>query len=222
MTEKDLRNAIRQQLAEAFTTAHAVDRTLERFLNQADIRPEVPHEVYELIMQNMTWVKQNIKFNPDKGYQVHLMNLPNFYQHWEPGKDEASSQGDMVYALIRKNKIVSVFFRRKPQRFKLMPAVDEEVSVEQLMSLPKAKDGKVHFNTMPQKQGPGSRKKYVLDLPVVTIQGKEWFVDEEKNRIIYTKNIKRTLGIDDALEQLPEEEAEKIFDQSSWVYPETD
>lgn len=222
MTEKDLRNAIRQQLAEAFATAHAVDRTLERFLNQADIRPEVPYEVYERIMQNMTWVKQNVRFNPDKSYQVHLINLPQFYQHWEKGNHEASSQGDMVYALIRNNMIVSVFFRRKPQRFHLMPAVDEEVSVEQLMSLPQAEDGKVHFSTMPQKPGSGSRKKYVLDLPVVTLQGKEWFVDEPNGIIIYTKNIKRTMDIDDALEQLPEEEAEKIFDQSSWIHPEQD
>lgn len=207
---------------EVISTVHATERTMERLLNHADIRPEFPETLYEEITKRINWIQENVEFDINRAYQIHLANLGGFFQHWETGKHEASSQGDMVYALIRNNSIISIFFRRKPQRFRLMPGVDEEVSFEQLQSLSEKEGGKFTFSSLPKLPGEGKRDKYVLNLPFVNILGKEWFIDEDNQQLIKVKNINRSISINNALELFPEDEAEKIFNPLTWTYPNKD
>lgn len=213
-----LRKIIRRILFESIDTKHVIDRTSERLLNQADIRPKFPESLYEVVIDRVNWIRSNVEFNPKKSYQVHIANLPNFFQHWELGKDEASSQGDMVYILVRKGALISIFFRRKPQRGRLMIGVDEETSYDYLKNQSTKDGGKVYFDKSVESQGKGQRKKISLDMPTVNLSGKNYFIDEPNEQVIYTKNIERTITFDDVLNTFPEEEAMKIFDQDYWSW----
>ncbi|MDG1949704.1 MAG: hypothetical protein P8J32_02675 [bacterium] len=215
-----MNNQLRKLIREAVRTVHAYERTRERLFNAADIRPAFPSSYHDSVMNKIRWVQEHVQFDKAKSYQIHLFNLPSFYQHWERGESEASSQGDMLYLLVRNNKIVSVFFRRKPQRGKLMPQVDYEVNVSMLEDMVEQNGGnKIPFSKPPAKQGSGSRKKVQMELPIVVLRGKPWYIDEPNGILIYSKNTKKTISIDDALDTLPEEEAEKLIDSSYWEMP---
>jgi hypothetical protein len=47
-----------------------------------------------------------------------------------------------------------------------------------------------------------------LDLPVVELNGQKWFVDVPNENLIYTKNTKKTISIND----LDEKHLEKVID----------
>ena len=61
-----------------------------------------------------------------------------------------------------------------------------------------------------KKSKSGSRKKIDLDLPKVKIGGKDWYIDEPNEELIYSKNIKKKISFDRLSEKQFEELIELI------------
>jgi hypothetical protein len=212
----DIRKEIRAILMEVFTevvpSGHFYDRTKER-LNIINTRPEFD---YNTISSEIELLK-NINFPTGRSYAIKLKRFPVTYVSKNP-EGGPPSIGDEVWAVVRDNdsgsgnRITTIFFRNSRQQGQVKDA-DITVNIKTLKDLynnsEKKSDGTVDFSLNRGIKSPqGQKKKFELDLPVVELDGKNWYIDIPNEMLIYTKNTKKTIPIGD----LDEKYFEKVID----------
>jgi hypothetical protein len=220
-----------QIIKEAETDGHALERLEERFLDKNYLevgyekegtvgkyqiigKYKLPEETKNKILNNFKKVEET-KFPLSKSYGIKLDTIfidPNkidYYNNfnYEVIKnknllfvdDSTKSNGNEIYVIVRQNMIQTIYFAKS-----YIKQTTEKLNVDNIIK----NIDKATFKQNKTKKG-NSRKKISLDLPIVTISNKEYYLDEPNNKIIYTKNIKKEQDID----SLKENELEELMNQ---------
>lgn len=202
----NIRQEIRNILLEVFLdearpSLHFKDRVYNRLTSAVYTRPFFN---YSDVEKQVDLLKK-INFNPEKAYAVQIKSFPTTFVSKDP-ETGTPSVGNELWAVVRGNEITTIFFRMSQQRAIPVDSVDYTIKISTLHKYynenEKNPDGTVDFKVKPKK-GKG-RKKIELDLPTIEIKGAKWYVDEENEEIIYTKNIKNKLSFDDLTEEILE------------------
>lgn len=209
----DIRKEIRDVLLEVFVSeanpsGHFRDRVYERLTSILYTKPSFD---YSDVEKHVDVIKK-INFNPLDAFAIHLRTFPKTFVSKDPSTGNASV-GNELWLVVRGNEITTVFFRGSNQRGTSVTDVDHSLSFKTLLSFynsaEKNEDGTVDFNINKiKKQGSGSRKKPQLDLPTVEINNVNWYIDEPNERVIYSKNTKKTIDFND----LKDDIYEKVVD----------
>lgn len=225
-----IRSIVRKYLLESIATSHFKERMRDRlvsdYTNFKEEKPEIKRRIYDDIE-----FLETIQFPGQHNIGVLLgTGSVEYIYHQEVNGATEHSQGRYIWVVLRANELETIVFGNRdylPRNTqyhlrieRIKEFIEEENNGERNLT-----DKALRKLLSPKQQSTSSSRKVPVgfeNLPVVELLGKEWFVDEKNQQIVYTKNIKKTMSLDDALEQLPEEEAEKIFDTSTWSYPEQD
>lgn len=203
---EEIRNILLEVIFESEPSIHYKDRVYGRLTSTLYTRPVFD---YSTVKSEIDTVKK-INFPEGESYAVMLKSYPVTYVSKDPETGKTSI-GNELWLVVRDNIITTIFFRQSSQKGIKVSNVDNIINVSTLYkhykSSEKNPDGTVDYQ--PSKVGFRKRKRrgVDLDLPVVLIKGKEWFVDEDNEKIIYSKNIKNTKSF----EELEEEELEKVI-----------
>ncbi len=206
----NIRDEIRDVLNEIFNEAspspHFKDRVFGRLTSSLYTNPQFNYND----VKNQIEIIKKVNFNPKQSFAISIRSFPTTFVSRDPetGKE---SIGNEIWTVIRNNEIATIFFRNTSQRGIKVSGVDYTVNFKSLQNIynssEKNPDGTVDFEMSNQKPGKGQRKKVELDLPIVELEGNSWYIDEEKEELIYAKNIKKKLSFDD----LQEEYLEKVI-----------
>ncbi len=208
----DIRKEIRAILSEVFSEAtpskHFKDRVYNRLTSSVYTRPSFDYSGVEKQIETI----KKINFEPEESYAIFLNKFPVTYVSKDPVSGVASV-GDEVWAVVRENVITTIFFRNSHQKDVKVKDVDNVLSIKTLykyyIDSPKNEDGTVDFSMSSiEKKPESSNKKFKLDLPVVNLDNKTWYVDVQNERLIYTKNVKKSISFND----LDEKHLEKVID----------
>lgn len=203
----EIRFILREVFSEAMPSSHFKDRVHTRLTSDLYTEPDFD---YSTIQDEINLIKR-INFDDKYSFAVHLNTYPVTYVSVDP-ETKSKSVGNEIWAVVRNNKITTIFFRNSSQEFQVA-GTDHKMTIKRLRkyydSKEKNPDGTVDLKVGEffHKQGKGSRKKVNLDLPMVEIGGNKWYVDEENEKLIYAKNIKKSVDFDD----LKEEVLEKVI-----------
>jgi hypothetical protein len=215
-------------LIEADSKDHSLDRLSKRFIDRVDL--EVGYELndsvgeykvvgtYSLNQEERDEIKrkyrfiEKYKFDSKKSFGVKLAEIEidpkriNYYSkdNMEDslGKNllfvdkKTNSNGNVVFAIIRDNSIVTIYFGKN-----YVPQTTKKMNVDFVI-----KNELFFLGIGGEKKG--SRKVVELNLPLVTIKGEEWYIDEQNEEIIYKKNIKKKKSFN----ELSEEEYEDVIE----------
>jgi hypothetical protein len=206
----EIKNILKEVFSEAAPSIHFGDRIHDRLTSTLYTRPAFD---YNEIDKQINIIK-NTNFDPEESFAVFLKKFPVTYVSKDPFTGTPSI-GDEVWAVVRNNVITTIFFRNSSQRNTPVKDVDNTLDIKALFKNytdgEKNPDGTVDFsvNTSSSsgRKGPG-RKRLELNLPIVDLDGSKWYIDQENEKIIFAKNIKKELSFDD----LKEEYLEKIID----------
>jgi hypothetical protein len=229
-----VRKIIKEILEEAFSGVHSLDRLSERFLDRKNI--PVGYEkkgsvgeyktvgTYNLSDGEKESIKkkykfiEDYKFPEDEDFGIRLTYIKispdEINYHSEEDKvdslgknllfvdEKTNSNGNEIYVIIRRNEIQTIYFAKNYiQQTKEKLRVDRIVKNELFFT---------KLNSEKANSKGGSRKKVELDLPKVKIGGKDWYVDEPNEELIYSKNIKKKISFDRLSEKQFEELIELI------------
>jgi hypothetical protein len=226
ITESKIRKLVRE-IIEASLHPHYKERLYDRFLNSDKlyIGYEIPGSrgqyeklgTYQLTDDEKNKIREKARYienfnfprQDDLGVSLGLVHIDpkraNFFTDSDRreaiGKtlvfiDEATdSNGNVIFAIVRGNEIKTIYWGKS-----YVAQTAEKMDVDRVVK--KVSPEKA------QRPGKGQRKKIELDLPLVDIDGKEWYVDEENEKIIYRKNIKKELSFD----ELDEDVLEQVID----------
>jgi len=229
-----VRKIIKEILEEAFSGVHSLDRLSERFLDRKNI--PVGYEkkgsvgeyktvgTYNLSDGEKESIKkkykfiEDYKFPEDEDFGIRLTYIKispdEINYHSEEDKvdslgknllfvdEKTNSNGNEIYVIIRRNEIQTIYFAKNYiQQTKEKLRVDRIVKNELFFT---------KLNSEKANSKGSSRKKVELDLPKVKIGGKDWYVDEPNEELIYSKNIKKKISFDRLSEKQFEELIELI------------
>lgn len=210
---KEIRNILLEVFNEAASTEHFEDRVFQRLTSSEYTRPSFN---YNSIKDSIDLVKK-INFDPSASFAILLKTFKDTFVSKDPETGKPSI-GNEVWLMVRDNEIRTIFFRNSSQKGEISTRQSGEfymLNINVLKnfydSTEKNPDGTVDFNIRKamHKTGPGTTKKRIeLDMPVIELDGQKWFVDIPNETLIYTKNIKKTISIND----LDEKRLEKVID----------
>lgn len=207
---EEIKNILQEIFLEAAPSAHFNDRIHDRLTSTLYTRPAFN---YNEIDKQISIIK-NTNFDSEESFAIFLKRFPVTYVSKDPFTGTPSI-GDEVWAVVRNNVITTIFFRNSSQKNTPVKGVDNTLDIKTLFKnyteKEKKSDGTVDFspNSINQSNKVGSgRKKLQIDLPIVDIEGSKWYIDQENEKIIFVKNIKKELSFND----LKEEYLEKIID----------
>lgn len=227
-----VRKIIKEILEEAFSGVHSLDRLSERFLDRKNI--PVGYEkkgsvgeyktvgTYNLSDGEKESIKkkykfiEDYKFPEDEDFGIRLTYIKispdEINYHSEEDKvdslgknllfvdEKTNSNGNEIYVIIRRNEIQTIYFAKN-----YIQQTKEKLRVDRIVK------NELFFTKLngekPNPKG-GSRKKVELDLPKVKIGGKDWYVDEPNEELIYSKNIKKKISFD----RLSEKQFEELIE----------
>lgn len=196
-------------------TSHFQERSVERLLGGFEVEPKFPVDLYEDIKKQVDFIGDNFDFNPKKAYQIYITSFSNFYRQINPRGEEALSQGDTLFCLVRFGKLQTIFFRRSPQKNKLMNGVDEIWSFSELKraydKFSKNEKGKVRINSKQELFAQESKSSEKNELPIISVLGKKFFVDKANEVLISKNDLSKKISFNDLIKNFPEEEAVKVF-----------
>lgn len=233
-----IRKIVRKILKEAFSAEHSLDRLSERFIDRDNI--QVGYEergstnvfepdyksvgTYSLSSDERESIKRKYKliegyeFPKNEDFAVILAYIwidpkrINYYSEEDRldvvGKNlffldrKTKSNGNKIYAIIRNNEIETIYFAKDD-----VPQTKEKLRVDRII---KNELFFTKLNNEKKRSEGGSRKKIELDLPKVKIGGKDWYIDEPNEELIYSKNIKKKISFDRLSEKQFEELIELI------------
>lgn len=203
---KEIRSILKEVMSEAVPTEHYNERIYQRLSSSLYTRPAFDFSTIEPQLNTLL----KINFDSNRSYAVYLRSYGNTFVSKDPETGKPSI-GDEVWAVVRNNEINTIFFRNSHQKLDVK-GVDETINIGTLYKYykgaEKKEDGTVDYEPAKDKQGSGSRKSVELDLPMVELDGKMWYVDEKSEEIIFSKNIKKKISFDD----LKDEYLEKVID----------
>lgn len=206
----EIKNILKEVFSEAAPTIHFGDRIYNRLTSTLYTRPAFNYQDID----KQIGIILNTNFEPEESFAVFLKSFPVTYASKDPFTGKPSV-GNEVWAVVRGNKITTIFFRNSSQRNTPVKDVDNTLDIKILFKnyteAEKNPDGTVDFsmNTLSSsgRRGVG-RKRVELDLPIVELDGSKWYIDQENEKIMFAKNIKKEISFDD----LKEEYLEKIID----------
>jgi len=209
---EELRKIIQEILQETFKSDHYKERVVQRFKSYKYTEPQFD---FSTIEKQLEFISDKINFKPKESFGVFIKSFdPTYYISKDPITKNIS-EGTDVWVLIRNNEIQTAMFRKKTQRTKSISNIKFITSYKRLVKL--YNEGVTEISGLSlQVKSTGSRKKIDLDLPIVTLQGRKWYIDESNEQIIYTKNTKKTISFDKAFDVYPEQEVKKLYDPTSW------
>lgn len=235
-----IRKIIKEILEEAFSGGHSRERLFERFLNRNSIPVGYEKDgsvgeyktvgTYSLSdvekesIKNRFKVIEDYKFPENEDFGVKLTYIKinpdkiNFYSEDDKndstGKnllfvdEKTNSNGNEIYVIIRRNEIHTIYFAKN-----YIQQTKEKLRVDKIIKSEDFFDNLLYFTKAGgsnKKNKGGSRKKVELDLPKVKIGGKDWYIDEPNEELIYSKNIKKKISFDRLSEKQFEELIELI------------
>lgn len=227
-----IRKIVREILKEAFSGGHSLDRLSERFIDRENLQVGYEKEgsvgeyktigTYNLSDGEKESIKkkykfiEDYKFPEDEDFGIRLTYIKinpdeiNYYSEEDKvdslGKnllfvdEKTNSNGNEIYVIIRRNEIQTIYFAKN-----YIQQTKEKLRVDRIVK------NELFFTKLngekPNPKG-GSRKKVELDLPKVKIGGKDWYVDEPNEELIYSKNIKKKISFD----RLSEKQFEELIE----------
>lgn len=229
-----IRKIVKEVLVEAFSGVHSLERLSERFLDRKNIPVGYEKEgsvgeyksvgTYSLSDGEKESIKKKYKFiedykfpeNEDFGIRLTYIKINpdeiNYYSEDDKidsiGKNllfvdkKTNSNGNEIYVIIRRNEIQTIYFAKN-----YIQQTKEKLRVDRIIK------NELFFTKLSgesKKSKSGSRKKIELDLPKVKIGGKDWYIDEPNEELIYSKNIKKKISFDRLSEKQYEELIELI------------
>lgn len=207
----DIRKEVRDILAvlinEANPSSHFKDRVFGRLTSTLYTRPVFNYQDIEREIK----IIRNINFPENQSYAIFLKSFPITFVSKDPytGKN---SVGNEVWAVVRNNTITTIFFRNSSQREVPVKDVDNIINIKNLYNyyIKNKKEDSVFVDYFPEKTifNQAINKRLKLDLPIVNINEKEWYIDEKNEKLIYSKNIKK----EKKFAELSEYELEKVID----------
>lgn len=209
----DIRGEIKGILKEIFSEAapsiHFGDRIHDRLTSTLHTRPVFD---YSEIDKQINIIK-NTNFNPEESFAIFLKRFPVTYVSKDPFTGMPST-GDEVWAVVRGNVITTIFFRKSKQGNVPVRDIDNTLDIKILFKNfidgERNPDGTVDFsmsNSGSARRKGAGRKKLNFNFPIVYLNGSSWYIDQENEKIIFTKNINKEISFDD----LKEEYLEKII-----------
>lgn len=203
---KEIRNILSEVFNEAAPSIHFDDRVHDRLTKSIYTRPDFD---YSTVEKQIELIK-NTNFNPKESFAIFLNRYPVTYVSIDPDTEKASV-GDEVWAVVRDNIITTIFFRNSFQKDVKVSNVNHILTIKHLwnnyQNSEKNEDGTVDYMMNKAGSSEGKRKKADLDLPIVELDGKNWYIDIPNDTLIYTKNTKKTKSIND----LDEKSLEKVI-----------
>lgn len=211
--KKEISNILKEVfLDEAKPSLHFKDRVYTRLSSQMYTRPNFN---YSEIEEQINVIKK-INFNPEESFAIQIKTFPTTYTSKDPVNGNASI-GNELWAVVRNNVITTIFFRASSQRNEPVTNIDNSIKFINLLNFyntnKKNEDGTVDFeinslkNKNTKQSSLGNRKKVELDLPMVEIGGAMWFIDEQNEVLIFSKNTNKKIHFND----LKEEYFEKVI-----------
>jgi len=235
-----IRKIVKEVLKEAFSGGHSKERLFERFLNRNNIPVGYEKKgsvgeykavgTYSLSDEEKESIKNKYKIiedykfpeNEDFGIKLTYIKIDpskiSFYSEDDEmdslGKnllfvdEKTNSNGNEIYVIIRRNEIHTIYFAKN-----YIQQTKEKLRVDRIIKKEDFFDNLLHFGKLDgsnKKNKEGSRKKIELDLPKVKIGGKDWYIDEPNEELIYSKNIKKKISFDRLSEKQFEELIELI------------
>jgi len=227
-----IRKIVIEILKEAFSGGHSLDRLSERFIDRENLQVGYEKEgsvgeyktigTYNLSDGEKESIKkkykfiEDYKFPEDEDFGIRLTYIKinpdeiNYYSEEDKvdslGKnllfvdEKTNSNGNEIYVIIRRNEIQTIYFAKN-----YIQQTKEKLRVDRIVK------NELFFTKLngekPNPKG-GSRKKVELDLPKVKIGGKDWYVDEPNEELIYSKNIKKKISFD----RLSEKQFEELIE----------
>tara|TARA_R110000772_G_scaffold33670_6_gene81865 strand:- start:1012 stop:1710 length:699 start_codon:yes stop_codon:yes gene_type:complete len=227
-----IRKIVIETLKEAFSGGHSLDRLSERFIDRENLQVGYEKEgsvgeyktigTYNLSDGEKESIKkkykfiEDYKFPEDEDFGIRLTYIKinpdeiNYYSEEDKvdslGKnllfvdEKTNSNGNEIYVIIRRNEIQTIYFAKN-----YIQQTKEKLRVDRIVK------NELFFTKLngekPNPKG-GSRKKVELDLPKVKIGGKDWYVDEPNEELIYSKNIKKKISFD----RLSEKQFEELIE----------
>jgi len=198
---------IRSIIQEAVRKAHFNDRVRQRF-DPVNIEPNFD---FSIIEPHINFIEE-VEFDGEFNVGIRIFMTKQVYTAKVPDKDQVS-KGNALWVIVRGNELETIMFNsgQAPQN------TQYQVDINRLKRMAEQKNyllGRGDFEA--QKQGSGGRRKApALDLPMIDIDGKKWFVDSAKKRIIYSKNTNNIIAFDAILDMEDENKALKIIDAIS-------
>lgn len=219
-----LRNKIRKILFETIATTHFKERIKDRLDSNYTNFSEEKEGIKQRIYDDIDFL-ETIQFPGQHNIGVLLGSGSIEYEyHREVGGKVEHSQGRYVWVVIRANFLETIVFGDRdyvPRNTQYQLRIEriKEFVQEENGGVRELDDKSLRKLLSPKQKSSGGYRKVPAEfegMPVVTISGKEYFVDEPNEQVVYTKNTKRTLSFDEVLDTFPEEEGMKIFDQDYW------
>lgn len=202
-----LTKRIYQLIREAVQTPHFKKRLIGRFLPH-NITPEFDSE---RIRPAVNLIKK-VNFPGQSNVGILVFHSTTTFTAKVLDKDEYS-RGNNIWVVVRANEMRSIFFEPDgiaPQN------VQHTLTIKELEFLVKTYGYDLELKHLQnlshyKKSAKGKRTRgQQSDLPVVILKGNKWYIDAENERIIYAKNTKKTMSMDDAFKEFDEEDLEKL------------
>lgn len=203
-----LSKGIYKLIREAVQTSHFKERLFQRFQSH-NISPEFD---IERILPAIKFIEK-VNFPGQTNIGIRAFRSTTTFTAKVPDKDQYS-RGNNIWVVVRANEMRSIFFEPDgvaPQNVQYSFTIKE---LEFLVNMHGYDLDHKHLDIKKYKdsvQGTRTRGPQ-LELPSVIIKGKKWYIDAENEKLIYAKNTKKTMSMDDAFKEFDEEDLEKVVD----------
>ena len=203
----NIKSFVREVIQEAATTRHLDDRLMYRFMLNAV--PEFPIQA----LNDPIKLLKLVDFPKEIKLAVNIFRSNNtFTTHTQD--NPLPMKGNNVWVIIKNNTMVTAVLR--PDGAWPGSGVEQVLSICAVKKIIHQKgDLNVELSDLVKKssQEPKRARRPGLDLPTITLMGKQWYIDYQNEQVILIKNTKNRVTFDRLYDTLPESELESLLSQ---------